>query len=279
MLRFLFKLTALAMKAAVVIFLVFLAGTSNAGDVSLKRLDTGDDSRGWEAVGRLNIGGYGFCTGSLIAPDVVLTAAHCLYDKRSGDRVALDQIEFRAGWRNGRASAYRGVRRVAVHPDFDFAEARGVDRIRNDIALLQLDHPVRNTTVTPFATTSSLSRNDQVSVVSYAKDRAEAPSLQRVCTVMGQQNGVYVMSCDVDFGASGAPVFQMIGGEPQIVSLVAAKSKLDGKPVAVGINGLEAPLQMLQAELAGGKRIKVNRVTSGADRARLGAKFVSANGG
>ena len=62
MLRFLFKLTAFTLKAAVMIFLVFLAGTSNAGDGSLKRLDTGDDSRGWEAVGRLNIGGFGIDT-------------------------------------------------------------------------------------------------------------------------------------------------------------------------------------------------------------------------
>ena len=47
-----------------------------AGDSRLQSLDTTEAGRAWEAVGRLDIDGKGFCTGTLIAPDLVLTAVH-----------------------------------------------------------------------------------------------------------------------------------------------------------------------------------------------------------
>ena len=51
--------------------LIGLCTAAPAQDARLTSLDTGDDARGWEAVGRLDIDGKGFCTGALIAPDLV----------------------------------------------------------------------------------------------------------------------------------------------------------------------------------------------------------------
>jgi protease YdgD len=81
---------------------------------ALRKLLTADEARAWRAVGRLNIGKNSFCTGTLVAPDLVLTAAHCLYDPDTGQPVDSDQIEFLAGWRNGQAVAYRMARRFVV---------------------------------------------------------------------------------------------------------------------------------------------------------------------
>ena len=157
-----------------------------AQDARLKRLDTGDDGRAWLAVGRLDIGGSGFCTGALIAPNLVLTAAHCLFDKETREKIDHTSIEFLAGWRNGRASAYRNVSRAIVHPDYLFDGSVSSERVRNDLALLELDRPIRNTTVTPFGTAARPRKGDQVGVVSYAKNRSDAPSLQEVCTVIAR---------------------------------------------------------------------------------------------
>lgn len=255
------------------------AQTLRAEDSALQRLDTGDASRGWEAVGRLDIGGKGFCTGALVAPDLVLTAAHCLYDRATGQRIDPESIEFLAGMRNGRASAYREVRRAVTHPDYDYRAEVSAERVRNDLALLELVQPIRNTTVIPFQTDMRPAAGDKVGIVSYAHDRAEAPSLQEICGVLARQHGVLVTSCTVDYGSSGAPIFSFSSGVPRIVSVVSAKAEVDGGPVALGTE-LEAPLAVLKAELEAGMGYglaaapRANRITAGSTRRDIGAKFV-----
>lgn len=242
-------------------------------------LSSMDDGRNWEAVGRLEIAGNAFCTGALIAPDLVLTAAHCLYDASTGKRVPVDQIQFLAGWRQGRAAAYRYVSRALHHPDYRYSDQANADRVRNDVALLKLQHPIRNTTITPFETDVRPEEGDRLGVVSYGHDRSNAPSLQEVCNVIARQDGILVMSCDVDFGSSGSPVFSYDSGAPRIVSVVSAKAAFDGRPVSLGTS-LQEPLRLLlgaletheHSELTAGQGAKI---TVGARSANLGgAKFV-----
>ena len=257
---------ALSLMALVV------TSTAFAQDARLRRLGTGDDARPWEAVGRLNIGGNGFCTGALIAPKMVLTAAHCLFDQTTGARIDHTEIEFLAGWRNGRALAYRTVRRAVVHPDYAMADQLSSDGVRNDLALLELDHPVRDGKIRPFDTAARPQRGAQVGVVSYGKGRSEAPSLQELCRVLAQQDGVLVTSCTVDFGSSGAPIFVVKDGTPRIVSVVSAKAEVDGVAVSLGTS-LGTPLAQLQAEMVAQKGIITPRVAAGT-RNDTGAKFL-----
>jgi len=199
----------------------------------LERLVTSDESRGWEGVGRLEMGTASFCTGALIDERLVLTAAHCLYDGDSGERIPDARIRFLAGWRDGRAEAYRGVRRSFPHPDYTHGSDVSFERVAVDLAVLELDRPVRTGRIRPFATSNGPDRGEEVSVVSYAKDRANAPSLQEICHVLRRGGGVAVLSCAVDFGASGAPVFRLGENGPEIVSVVSAKGRSKDADVAL----------------------------------------------
>ncbi len=234
--------------------LAFTASFATAGfaDQSggLRKMLTGDDSAGWEAVGRLNIAGRNMCTGALIAPDLVLTAAHCVFDKQTGLRVDGTTIEFLAGWRGGRASAYANVKRAVVHPDYVFASDSTAIRVRNDLAVLQLTRPINKSSITPFQTDVRPRKGAEIGIVSYARDRAESPSIQESCKVLARQSGTLIMSCDVDYGSSGAPVFIMgeDGSAPRIVSVVSAMADVNGRKVALGMS-LEEPLAEIMAEL------------------------------
>ncbi|MCY4180346.1 MAG: trypsin-like serine protease [Litoreibacter sp.] len=251
------------------LFFAVLAGLTFAlplqAGQGLQSLVTLDETKSWQAVGRLNIGQSGFCTGTLIAPDLVLTAAHCLYDLETGRRVDDSEIEFLAGWRNGRASAYRGVRQSVAHFSYAFRTREDQDRIGADLALLELDQPIRHPSIKPLDAAPRAARGQELAVVSYAHDRANAPSLQKACHVLAKEDDLYVTSCDVDFGSSGAPVLVVENGQPAVMSVVSAKAEWNTQKVSLA-EGVERRIDEMLVQLknrsreaqstsAGGKRL------------------------
>lgn len=258
------------MRALALILLMSLPAVAEAPLVSLQTLN---DSKGWEAVGKLILGDRGFCTGALVAPHLVLTAAHCLFDKETGARLQVQDIKFLAGWQNGRAEAYRGVLQAVAHPDYAYGGADALDRVADDVALIELDQPILLPGVQPFAVGRAPDRGEAVGVVSYAQDRAEAPALQDGCTVIERQENILVMSCDVDFGSSGAPVFRIGPQGAEIVSVVSAKADMQGQKVALG-SGLEIPLRVLTKALKQESHRPGNVQVLSGGRASGSAKFI-----
>jgi secreted trypsin-like serine protease len=94
-----------------------------------------------EGVGRsvvTIVGSRGnFCTGSLIAPTLVLTVAHCV---QPGADYKI--VEYGAD----RTPELKDVKRVAIHPGFQM-QAMLAHRATADVALLQLASPAKAKTV------------------------------------------------------------------------------------------------------------------------------------
>jgi V8-like Glu-specific endopeptidase len=234
-------------RAALLVAL--FAAPAWAQDKPLEALETADEIRAYQAVGRLDIGGRGYCTGTLVTMDLVLTAAHCLYDKRTGERVPATEITFKPGLRNGRAAAYRSIRRAAVHPEYSFGDPDTIQRVATDLAILELAQPIRQSNITPLMVDQTPRWLNNVALVSYARDREEVPSLQQSCRVLEREERVQVLSCDVDFGASGAPVLSWLGGVPRVVSVVSAKSIYNAERVALAVK-VETAVEDLRAHLS-----------------------------
>jgi secreted trypsin-like serine protease len=81
-----------------------------------------------------------FCTGSLIAPTLVLTVAHCVQPGADYKIVEYD---------NARTPQLKDVKRVAIHPGFEMRTMLA-HRATADVALLQLEIPAKGKTPAQF---------------------------------------------------------------------------------------------------------------------------------
>lgn len=271
-------------RALILALALLGAGSAVVADgTGLRRLTDRDDLLGWEAVGRLELNGQGFCTGTLIAPDLVLTAAHCVYDRTHSQRPA-EQITFRAGLRDGEAVAERQALQIAAHPGFNPGGRLDLDNIRHDVAVIRLVSPIHSHQADAFALHSGRDYGSDISVTSYGQGRAEALSRQRHCNLMGEQADVMMIDCNVTFGSSGAPVFSKVGGRGRILALVSGGGAYGGRQVAFGMK-LPARVAELKAQLRRNpvaqpdRRIKRIRVGGGGTAGSAGgAKFVRPGG-
>lgn len=268
------------------LFFLLVSGGALAQNSGLERLTRADQITSWKAVGRVDIGESGYCTGTLIAADLVLTAAHCLYD-HAGRSVEPAKIMFRAGFADGSSIAESSVQRMVAHADYVPSKngRSTLKQVMHDVALLQLSSPVSTSLAPPFAV-SSPGHGDEVSVVSYAQGRSEALSWQRACSVLGRRSGLIAMDCDVTFGSSGAPVFDRSQGRGQIVSIISSGGRDGSRVVALGME-LPQLISDLKAQLRAGRGVQgesgqpmasVRRITVGSGGAASGARFVRAPG-
>ena len=70
-----------------------------------------------------------------------------------------------------------------MHPGYAFDLPDDLDRVRTDIALLELDRAIPSNQVVPIPARGRAAEGDLVQVVSYGRDREDHASLENGCAV------------------------------------------------------------------------------------------------
>jgi protease YdgD len=197
----------------------------------------------WSAVGRLNTAGYrnrGSCTATLVAPDKIVTAAHCFFQRNSGKLLPLESYRFVLGLSRDKFAAVSALKCIHINPAFDLRFLGEPGYVAADSAVAILEEPMMAAPL-GLASDSALKPGATVSHAGYGRDRPFMLSMHNHCRIVGGDSEAALADCDTNLGQSGGPVIIEENGK----AVLAGTMSILYEKTATGISGVKAWRKLL----------------------------------
>ena len=203
-------------------------------------------------IGRIIRENKSLCTGFLIAPNLALTAAHCLFDTTLNRPIPNTELEFESGYRKSQGTSKRKIERAAIPDKYDYIGQDRIDRLRYDVALLKLQTDPTEPMMAPVHFSSGSLKGDLLGLIAFANPDNNVAQVQDFCDIKSQQNGFLILLCNAQLGFSGAPLVSFGPSIVKIVSLVSGKALLNGQAVVIGAS-IESTIGALKRQITASK--------------------------
>lgn len=202
----------------------------------------------WSAMGRLNNGLGGHCSGVLVGPRLLATAAHCLLNQRTRAIIPVGSLTFVAGYDRGQYLKASKVARLHPSPGWKYG---GQSARTDDWALLELQEPLGEE-VGWIGLGDDPAPGQTVTAAGYGKDKAHVPTAHVGCHVLERRGALLLNDCDAVQGDSGGPVLVWRDGRFRLAGLnVAVIVSAGDMGVALGVGAFKAEAMRMGAGAEG----------------------------